>query len=390
MPNSAVAITDDLISIQDDDDEWTGRRVDGAWRLLIVDDSDEVHKATRFAIRGIEIEGRPVEVLSAYSAVEGEAVMRRETDIACILLDVVMETPDAGLSLVQRIREEIGNTIVRIVLRTGQPGEAPELEVVQRYDINDYKHKSELNRTRLLTTLIAAFRSYHQLCTVQQRTAELEKNRGELLRKSQVMESILDNISQGVTLFDADLRLVACNQRVLELAQFPKEFGREGTPFEAFIRFNAERGEYGPGDPESHIRRRIDQAESFLPHQDSRTRPDGTVLGLIGSPLPGGGFVTTYTDITESVRHQEALETLSRAVEQSPVSVIITDPDGAIEYVNPKVVELTGYSEGELIGRNPRIFQSGLTQPKIYENLWNSLTAGHTWEGDVAQPQGGV
>ena len=380
---SSVA-ADDLVPIRNGGDgSGTPLRDGPPWRLVIVDDDDEVHTATRFAIRGVEIEGRPIEVLSAYSAAEGEAVMRRETDIACILLDVVMETPDAGLRLVRRIREEIGNAAVRIVLRTGQPGQAPELEVVQRYDINDYKHKSEMNRTRLLTTLIAAFRSYRQLCVVQRRTEELEESRGELMRKSKAMETILDNISQGITLFDADLRLIACNRRVMDLAQYPEELGREGTPLEAFIRFNAGRGEYGPGDPEFHIRRRIKQAEGFLPHEDSRTRPDGTVLGLVGQPVAGGGFVTTYTDITEVVRHQEALETLSRAVEQSPVSVIITAPDGAIKYVNPKVVELTGYAERDLIGQNPRIFQSGLTPVEVYRDLWNSLSAGHTWEGDI-------
>jgi len=375
---------DQLIAIQDEDDgDRPAHRAEGAWRLLIIDDDNEVHKATRFAIRGVEIEGRPIEVLSAHSAVEGEAMMRREADIGCILLDAVMETPDAGLCLIRRIREEMDNAIVRIVLRTGQPGQAPKLEVVQRYDINDYKQKSELNRTRLLTTLIAAFRSYDQLCILRQRTTELEASSAELMRKSKAMETILDNISQGITLFDADLRLVACNRRLLDLAEFPPEFARPGTPFEAFIRFNVRRGEYGAGDPEFHIRKRMQWAREQLPHHSARTRPDGTVLDIIGQPVAGGGFVSTYTDITEIARHQEALETLSRAVEQSPVSVIITNPDGSIEYVNPKVVELTGYTEAELLGHNPRIFQSGLTPPEVYSRLWGTLVAGQTWEGDI-------
>ena len=133
----------------------------------MIDDDDEVHRVTRFALRDAEIEGRPLELLHAHSAREGEDILRRHHDIACILLDVVMETPDAGLSLVQVIREVIGNTMVRIILRTGQPGQAPELEVVRRYDINDYKQKSELSNTRLLTTLIAACRSYQQLCSIE-------------------------------------------------------------------------------------------------------------------------------------------------------------------------------------------------------------------------------
>jgi len=168
MPSSPPAPGDELVLIEEDGPAIASRSGGHApWKLLVIDDDEEVHRVTRFALRGVEIEGRPVELLHAHSAREGESVLRQHPNIACILLDVVMETPDAGLSLVQVIRESIGNTMVRIILRTGQPGQAPELDVVQRYDINDYKQKSELSNTRLLTTLIAACRSYQQLCLIE-------------------------------------------------------------------------------------------------------------------------------------------------------------------------------------------------------------------------------
>ncbi len=137
------------------------------WRILIVDDDDEVHKATRFALKGANIDDRQIQLLHAYSATEGEAILRNQPDIACVLLDVVMDTPDAGLGLVARIRGPMGNRLVRIILRTGQPGQAPELEVVQRYDVNDYKHKAELSNICLLTTLTASCRSYEQLKAIE-------------------------------------------------------------------------------------------------------------------------------------------------------------------------------------------------------------------------------
>ncbi|MFZ2852991.1 MAG: EAL domain-containing protein [Rhodocyclaceae bacterium] len=138
---------------------------DGAevWKLLIVDDDEEVHEATVFALHGMRLCGRRLQLMHARSAAEAATLMAGEAEIAVILLDVVMESPDAGLRLIQRIRQELCRTEVRIVLRTGQPGHAPELEVIRDYDINDYKTKAELTHTRLITTLIAAIRSYEQL-----------------------------------------------------------------------------------------------------------------------------------------------------------------------------------------------------------------------------------
>ncbi|MEN3111662.1 EAL domain-containing protein [Uliginosibacterium paludis] len=133
------------------------------WRILVADDDPEVHSATMFALAKVLIDGRSLELLHAHSAAQAEAVLRSETDIAVAMLDVVMETPDAGLQLVALIRDELGLDAMRIVLRTGQPGYAPELKVIQQYDINDYRTKSELSRTRLVTTLTAAVRAYDQI-----------------------------------------------------------------------------------------------------------------------------------------------------------------------------------------------------------------------------------
>nr|WP_119678962.1 DUF3369 domain-containing protein [Indioceanicola profundi] len=137
------------------------------WRVLIIDDDPEVHQVTRIALRGLCPFGRPLEFLSAHSAAEGEAMVRATPDLALILLDVVMETDDAGLQLARRIREEIGNRLVRIVLRTGQAGQAPERSVVAAYDINDYRAKVELTSQRLATTVLVALRGYEQVCGME-------------------------------------------------------------------------------------------------------------------------------------------------------------------------------------------------------------------------------
>ncbi|WP_168224816.1 DUF3369 domain-containing protein [Rhodoferax aquaticus] len=145
------------------------------WKVLVVDDEADVHNATRFALSGIVYKDREIQLMSAYSGKEGLLVMRRETDIALVLLDVVMETADAGLRLARQVREELNNQMVRLVLRTGQPGQAPERDVVLQYDINDYKNKTELTGQKLFTTVIASLRAYEGLLTIERSRQGLER-----------------------------------------------------------------------------------------------------------------------------------------------------------------------------------------------------------------------
>lgn len=137
--------------------------VGSVWRLLIVDDEPDVHRATTFALNGLSIFGRALEFLHAYSAEQAIAILRDERDIAVVLLDVVMEREDAGLALVKVIRRDLNLNDVRIILRTGQPGYAPEIETIHAFDINDYKTKSELTRAKLYATITAALRTYEQI-----------------------------------------------------------------------------------------------------------------------------------------------------------------------------------------------------------------------------------
>ena len=117
--------------------------------VVIIDDDKEVHKATRLAMKTFEFQGCPIEFFSAYSADEAKQVLSQLHDIAVILLDVVMETDDAGLKLVNYIRNELKNSISRIWLRTGQAGLAPRNEVIWNYDIDGYKAKTEVTLDRL-------------------------------------------------------------------------------------------------------------------------------------------------------------------------------------------------------------------------------------------------
>jgi PAS domain S-box-containing protein len=142
---------------------------------MIVDDDPEVHAITKLALRNFRFNDRGIQFLDAHSAAEARDILDTEPAVALVLLDVVMETEDAGLRLVQYIRQDLQNRKVRIVLRTGQPGQAPEQDVIVAYDINDYKSKTELTQQRLFTTVVAALRAYEDMVALEQSRRGLEK-----------------------------------------------------------------------------------------------------------------------------------------------------------------------------------------------------------------------
>jgi signal transduction histidine kinase/CheY-like chemotaxis protein len=153
---------DDIVQLIDDPGEQTPEQ-GPRWKIAVIDDEPAVHDGTRFALSDYRLNGQGLEILSAYSAAEGRELMRNNPDVAVVLLDVIMETDTAGLDLVEFIRNDLKNETVRIILRTGQPGQAPERRVIVDYDINDYKAKTELTADKLFTALTAALRSHQQL-----------------------------------------------------------------------------------------------------------------------------------------------------------------------------------------------------------------------------------
>ncbi len=145
------------------------------WKVLIVDDEPDVHAITRLNLKNFQFANKSLRFLEALSAREAKQILSHEIDIAVALIDVVMETDDAGLQLVDYIRNELGNSMIRIVVRTGQPGAAPERQVVDSYDIDDYKDKTELTVQKLYTTLRSTLKSYRDLTTINANRRGLEK-----------------------------------------------------------------------------------------------------------------------------------------------------------------------------------------------------------------------
>jgi signal transduction histidine kinase/CheY-like chemotaxis protein len=178
------------------------------WKIAVIDDEPAVHDGTRFALSDYRLNGQGLEILSAYSAAEGRELMRANPDVAVVLLDVIMESDTAGLGLVEFIRKELKNETVRIILRTGQPGQAPERRVIVDYDINDYKAKTELTADKLFTALTAALRSHQQL----QRMVETRRGLEIIIEAASALFDFksMQRLAEGVLTQIASLLNVDC------------------------------------------------------------------------------------------------------------------------------------------------------------------------------------
>ncbi|AKJ27361.1 PAS-domain containing protein [Caldimonas brevitalea] len=190
------------------------------------------------------------------------------------------------------------------------------------------------------------FLGYHG---ISRDITETVRTQQALRQSSTLLESMFDTMDEGVSVFDAELRLVAVNRRFRELLNFPQALYAPGTPFEAFVRHNAARGDYGAGDLEAQVRERVEQARQFEAHHFVRERPDGTVLDIHGRPLPGGGFVTVYADITDRATAERALreskQVLENTFEHMDQGISITDRQMRLVGMNRRCRELFDFPE---------------------------------------------
>ena len=213
---------EDVLFCDDDEplfaDDDTSAQAQEPWKVMVVDDEEEIHNVTQLALRDFDFEHKRLAIINAYSGQEAKQLVESNPDIALILLDVVMETDDSGLEVVKHIREVLSNQAVRIVLRTGQPGHAPEESVIVDYDINDYKAKTELTVGKLFTTVVTALRAFRHVTAIESQRRELEaivnasarfvpREFLHVLQKHSITDIELgDQVQDEMTLLVADIR----------------------------------------------------------------------------------------------------------------------------------------------------------------------------------------
>ncbi|MDW6001803.1 HD domain-containing phosphohydrolase [Vibrio mangrovi] len=171
------------------------------WKVLIVDDEDGVHTITKLALNRVSFAHKGLTFLSAYNVAQAKEILSSEDDIAVVLLDVVMETEEAGLEVAEYIRDVLNNHRIRIILRTGQPGTVPEKEIIEQYDINDYREKTELTKRKLYSTVYTALRSYRDIMALETHRIGLEKviaATASILKKKS-MESFAQGVLEQIS-----------------------------------------------------------------------------------------------------------------------------------------------------------------------------------------------
>lgn len=196
------------------------------------------------------------------------------------------------------------------------------------------------------------------------------------------LQTVIENIPSGISLFNKAGELIVFNTELQCLLDLPSSILQAGMPLESLFRFNAERGEYGDGNPEQIVSTLLERAKTPVPHHFERTRPNGMLLDVRGVPLPDGGFVTVYTDITERRNSAEREQLAQKVYIHTPAGIIFTDEAHRILSINPATTQMTGYEPFELIGQT--VFGLiDLETSQSIEDFQSMIATRGTWSGEL-------
>jgi len=252
-------------------------------RILVVDDEEDIHQITKISLKGLRYQGKKLEFLVATSGKQAVQIMKDEPNIGVVLLDVVMESNSAGLDACKVIREELNNRFVRILLRTGQPGAAPEKSVIQEYDIDGYLPKAELTSVRLFTAVRTSLKAYCELM-------ELERYRRNLtsihdcvinLMSYEPVESTLERILNTV------MEICPC-----PLAAFHLEtFDEEGNSQQYFLYRSTDEDPIQGKANADHVKQHVAANMGTLNMEESQALENGFLVPLKMDHELGYGWI---------------------------------------------------------------------------------------------------
>ncbi|WP_052808215.1 two-component system response regulator [Methyloterricola oryzae] len=354
------------------------------WKVMLVDDEADIHAVLRLALQDMVVEGRPLRLFDAGSAEEAKAVLAEHPDMALILLDVVMETDQAGLNLVRHIRQHLHNRSVQIVLITGQPGYAPQRSVVAEYEIDGYRLKSELTADKIFVSVYAAIRTYQVLCELNEQREKLEAQSRSLREKEARLRTVVETAPDAIILADQAARVIGWN----EGAQRVFGYSAEEMLGESLTRLIPERlrGRHlaavmriGRGRP-PRCQGRIIEMEGL--RQDGSEFPVELVLGSWSTPT-GHNLSAVVRDITERKQTESRLRLAASVFANSYEGIMICDANNIIAAVNPAFSRITGYAPDEVIGHSPRMLASGRHDAGFYARMWTSLLYNDFWQDEI-------
>jgi diguanylate cyclase (GGDEF)-like protein/PAS domain S-box-containing protein len=366
------------------------------WKILVIDDDKDIHNLTRMVLRGLVVDDCGVTLINGYSGADACRIMAEDPSIAVLLLDVVMETDHAGLDAIRAIRDEQRNGFVRIILRTGQAGQAPELDVISGYDINDYREKTDLTSQQLITAVTTALRAFRDLRTIEHLAGRLKGER-EILKRAQKIAHI------GNWDWDIFSNKISISDELYNI------FGIEIGSFGGEVNDYLERVHPEDRDAlEKSTRLALKNNESFeLEYRIQR--PDGSqrIVWALGEPYydddsdKKSRMIGTVHDITRQRNAEDSfkiaasvfggamqeveaqLNLTAQVLENAIEGVIITDEKGIVQKVNSAFTTITGYSGQEAVGKSSDLFNSSDHDDKPYKEKQATLRDGKPWQGEV-------
>jgi PAS domain S-box-containing protein len=330
-----------------------------AWKLLIVDDDPEVHQITKLSLVNFKFEDRGLQFLQAYSADEALAIIQSTPDIALTLLDVVMETEHAGLELVEKIRTQLNNNRIRIILRTGQPGVAPERDIIAHYDINDYAEKAELSAQKLFTIVVASLRAYRDIVKLEDSRAELLEANQHLSKERERIQVTLDSIGDAVMTTDAAGLITHLNPVAERLTGWSLQDAKGMDVKTVFPIVDASTGE----TIDNPIDKVIATGETvYLSNHTTLISRTGQQFQIADSAAPIRdvnkhilGMVLTFNDVTEQYRLREAAKQsqlyLQMIMDHTPAIIYAKDLLGRYLFINQKFKTFFNLTTEEIIGK---------------------------------------
>jgi len=346
------------------------------WKLLLVDDEPDIHATLRLSLHNVEVEDRPLELFEAHSAEQAKVILSQQPDIALILLDVVMESQSAGLDLVRFIRKDIQNNSVQIILVTGQPGYAPQHEVIQNLEINGYHLKTELTSEKIYVSVYTALRTYRAMQELEQKHIQLEETEKRYF-------DLYEHSPDMYVSVDANTALVReCNQTLSD------KLGYSKSQIIGFPIFNL----YHPNslpDVKKAFKSfvetgEVNNAELQLKHKDgSKIDVNLNVTSIRDENNKIRYSRSCLIDISERKKMEKELQLAANVFTHASEGITITDSSGNILDINEAFTTITGYSREEVLGKNPRILQSGRHNQQYYKTMWQDIQKKGHWTGEI-------
>ncbi len=314
------------------------------WKVLIIDDEPSVHDITETALSDFSFQGRPLSYLHAYSAKEGTSILDGHSDIALVLLDVILESDNAGLDLIHHIRKELANHITQVVIRTGQPGHAPEHSIMEKYDINDYCLKTDMTVQRLLTVVTASLRAFHLNSSLRKELKEKEKITKHLKASEKRFRDIALHIGDWIWEIDGKGRYTYVSKTGKASADYSSD-ELKGRHFSSIIEDR--------NNTLALINKKISTLEPFSDLEIWKKRKDGTTACFLTSAIPikdDNEIPTGYrgvdkdiTDLKKAAQEKEAL--ISQLRQTQRLEAIGTLAGGIAHDFNNILGAILGYTQ---------------------------------------------